>query len=235
MSRRSSGSQRRGPAARRPTLPDPGRSTIASAVQSPPRPAPLRRLSRRALPRDTVELARFLIGKTLVHEVGGSRLAGRIVETEAYPVGDAASHAFRGETRRNRAMFLERGHAYVYISYGCWPVLNVASEEEGVGAAVLLRALEPLEGLEAMRAHRGGARDLARGPGRLAGAMAVSLVHDGTDLCGPGPLFLAAETRRPAAIVTATRIGISKEAERPLRFFERGNRFVSGPRALIQG
>ncbi len=184
-----------------------------------------------------MELAQFLIGKTLVHHTDGARLAGRIVETEAYLVGDAASHAFRGETRRNRAMFLKRGHAYVYISYGCWPMLNVASEEEGVGAAVLLRALEPLEGLDAMRARRGAVRDLdlARGPGRLAGAMAVSLVHDGADLCGPGPLFLAAETRRPAAIVTATRIGISKDAERPLRFFERGNRFVSGPRALTQG
>jgi DNA-3-methyladenine glycosylase len=200
-------------------------------------PAETARLSRAALPRDTVALARFLIGKTLVHEVDGERLAGRIVETEAYLVGDAASHAFRGKTRRNRAMFLERGHAYVYIAYGCWPVLNVTSEEPGVGAAVLLRALEPLEGLAAMRRRRGAARDLdlARGPGRLAGAMAISLADDGADLCGGGPLYLATAERQPGAIATATRIGISRDAHRPLRFFERGNRFVSGPRRIVGG
>jgi DNA-3-methyladenine glycosylase len=182
-----------------------------------------------------VALARFLIGKTLVHEIGGTRLCGRIVETEAYLVGDAASHAFRGETKRNRAMFLERGHAYVYIAYGCWPVLNVTSEAAGVGAAVLLRALEPLEGIEAMRRQRGGARDLdlARGPGRLAGAMGVSLADDGRDLCGPGPLYLAEAQRTTRPIAIAPRIGISKDAHLPLRFFERGNRFVSGPRRLI--
>lgn len=193
------------------------------------------RLSRRALPRDTAALARFLIGKTLVHEIGGVRLSGRIVETEAYLVGDAASHAFRGETRRNRAMFLERGHAYVYIAYGCWPVLNVASEETGIGAAVLLRALEPLEGIETMRRRRGVARDvdLARGPGRLAAAMGVSLAHDGIDLCGRGPLYLAAAHGKTGPVAVTPRIGISKEAHLPLRFFERGNRFVSGPRRLI--
>jgi DNA-3-methyladenine glycosylase len=202
-----------------------------------PGPAPPRPLSRRELPRDTVALARFLIGKALVHDIGEVRLAGRIVETEAYLIGDAASHAFRGETRRNRAMFLKRGHAYVYISYGCWPVLNVTSEEEGVGAAVLLRALEPLGDFEAMRATRGDVRDrdLARGPGRLGGAMRISLAHDGVDLCVPGPLFLADGLRRPDAIVTTTRIGISKDADLPLRFLERGNPFVSGPRALIKG
>jgi len=207
---------------------EPGSPKIAERAAPPP-------LSRRALPRDTVALARFLIGKMLVHEAGGVRLSGRIVETEAYLVGDAASHAFRGETRRNRAMFLKRGHAYVYIAYGCWPVLNVTSEEEGVGAAVLLRGLEPLTGIDAMRRQRGEARDidLARGPGRLAGAMQISLAHDGADLCGPGPLFLAAGEREPEAIVIATRIGISKDADRPLRFFERGNPFVSGPRRLI--
>jgi DNA-3-methyladenine glycosylase len=194
----------------------------------------LRRLSRRELPRETAALARFLIGKTLVHEVDGVSLSGRIVETEAYLVGDAASHAFRGETRRNRAMFLQRGHAYVYIAYGCWPVLNVTSEEAGVGAAVLIRALEPLAGIEAMRERRGGAsdRELARGPGRLAGAMAVTLAHDGADLCGAGALYLAAAVHRPGKIATTTRIGITKDAHLPLRFFETGSPFVSGPRRL---
>ena len=111
----------------------------------------IRRLKRSELPLDTVAMAKFLIGCTLVHDVEGARLAGRIVETEAYLQGDAASHAFRGRTRRNPSMFLRRGHAYVYISYGVWPMLNISSEEEGMGEAVLVRALEPLEGIEAMR------------------------------------------------------------------------------------
>lgn len=170
----------------------------------------------------------------LVHDTDAARLSGRIVETEAYLVGDAASHAFRGETPRNRVMFAERGRAYVYIAYGCWPMLNVVSETKGIGAAVLLRALEPLEGLAAMRRHRGTKRDidLARGPGRLALAMRISPEHNGVDLCS-GPLYLAAGKRSGADIVTAKRIGITKDADRPLRFFERGNRFVSGPRRLI--
>jgi DNA-3-methyladenine glycosylase len=199
--------------------------------------APVPQLTRKELPTDTVALARFLIGKTLIHETDAGRLAGRIVETEAYLVGDAASHAFRGETRRNRSMFLRCGHAYVYLSYGCWPALNVTSEEPGVGAAVLLRAAEPLEGLEDMRARRATERpqDLARGPGRLALAMRISLAHDGVDLCAAGPLRLAGAVREPEAIMTATRIGITKDADRPLRFFERGNSFVSGPRRLIAG
>jgi DNA-3-methyladenine glycosylase len=197
----------------------------------------IRRLKRRDLPRDTIALAKFLIGCVLAHELGGARLAGRIVETEAYLVGDAASHAYRGLTRRNPSMFLARGHAYVYISYGVWPMLNISSEEEGIGEAVLIRALEPLEGIEAMAEAAGTERplDIARGPGRLARAMQVTLVHDGADLCGAGPLFLGAPIRSAQPIGTATRIGITKDADRPLRFFERGNPHVSGPKSLIFG
>ena len=203
-----------------------------AADRAEPRP-----LKRADLPRDTIQLARFLIGKILVREIDGTRLAGRIVETEAYVVGDAASHAFRGETRRNRSMFRQHGRAYVYIAYGMWPALNVTSERAGIGAAVLLRALEPLDGLEAMRTRRGPVRDLdlARGPGRLASALGVTLSHDGRDLCDGGELRLAAASRRRGAIVTATRIGITKDADRRLRFFERQNPFVSGPRRLISG
>lgn len=199
--------------------------------------APIARLTRDDLPADTVAMAQFLIGRSLVHDLDGARLAGRIVETEAYLVGDAASHAFRGPTRRNGAMFLERGHAYVYISYGCWPMLNVASEGPGIGAAVLIRALEPLEGLAAMAEGRGSPRprDLARGPGRLAGAMRVTLAQDGADLCGGGPLWLGEAVRRVGRLTITTRIGITKDADRPLRFLERGNPFVSGPRRLNEG
>ena len=168
-------------------------------------------------------MAKFLIGCTLVHDVDGPRLAGRIVETEAYLRGDAASHAFRGLTRRNPSMFLRRGHAYVYISYGVWPMLNVSSEEKGIGEAVLIRALEPLEGIEAMRQGTDSRLiDIARGPGRLTRAMRVTLADDGADLCGAGPLFLAAPLRPAGPIGISTRIGITKDPDRMLRFFERG-------------
>lgn len=193
----------------------------------------IRRLKRKELPSDTVAMAKFLIGCTLVHDVGGERLAGRIVETEAYLVGDAASHAYGGLTKRNPSMFLARGHAYVYISYGVWPMLNVSSMEKGVGEAVLIRALEPLYGIEAMRRSASErVLDMARGPGRLARALRVTLAHDGTDLCGDGPLFLGAPLRHTAPIAASTRIGITKDADRVLRFFERGSPYVSGPKRL---
>src|SRR5271155_3550301 len=115
----------------------------------------LRRLRRTEFPADTVKMARYLIGKVVVHDTDSGRLSGRIVETEAYPVGDAAGHAFRGKTPRNRFLFLERGHAYVYLNYGISLLLNVTSELAGVGGGVLLRAIEPLEGIDAMMAASG--------------------------------------------------------------------------------
>src|SRR6516165_7670236 len=127
-------------------------------------------LSCAELPLETVALARFLIGKILVRELPEGAASGRIVETEAYVIGDAAGHAYRGRTPRNRSLFLERGHAYVYLAYGSSYMLNVSSEISGIGAGVLIRALEPLEGIPILQRNRGaaGLRDLARGPGRLA-------------------------------------------------------------------
>ncbi len=156
------------------------------------------------------------------------------METEAYLPGDAACHAFRGETPRNRTLFRQHGLAYVYISYGMHRMLNVSAEGEGIGAGVLFRAIEPLEGIELMRARRGVERvtDLARGPGRLAQAMGITMGLDGVDLCAPGPLCLADDGCQAGEIGVSIRIGITKEAHRPLRFFERGSRFVSGPRGL---
>lgn len=185
---------------------------------------PLRPLGRADLPADTEALARFLIGKALVRAGDGAGLVGRIVETEAYPPGDPASHAFRGPTRRCAAMFLEPGRAYVYIAYGCWPVLNVTSEAAGIGAAVLLRAVEPLIG--------DGPRQAASGPGRLARLFGVTPALDGADLCGGGPLALACLPGPAPAVAASPRIGISKAAERRLRFFEPGNACVSGPARL---
>jgi DNA-3-methyladenine glycosylase len=194
----------------------------------------IRRLVRDELPVRTVQLARFLIGKTLVHELGRVRLAGRIVETEAYVRGDAASHTFRGLTARNRPLFLERGHAYVYFCYGNHFMLNVAAQREGIGEGVLLRAVEPLEGIAQMERNRGTERlqDLARGPGRLAEAFGVDRRLDGVDLVGDSVLWLGAAVRREGRIGVSVRIGISKEAERLLRFYERGSEFVSGGKLL---
>ena len=194
----------------------------------------IRRVAREELPVDTTALARFLIGRVLVRELARERLAGRIVETEAYLVGDAASHAFRGRTARNGAMFLERGHAYVYFIYGTSFMLNVSGEAYGVGAGVLFRAVEPLEGVERMRALRGGAPDLdiARGPGRLAAAFAIDRSLDGVDMCAEGPLWLGDDGAAVPAIGESIRIGITKDADRVLRFYVPGSRFVSGPAKL---
>jgi len=195
----------------------------------------LRHLLREELPEPAARLARWLIGKTLVREHPAGRMSGRIVETEAYVVGDASGHAYRGKTARNASLFLERGHAYVYFVYGCWFSLNVSAGRSGIGTGVLLRALEPLEGLEMMAANRPGARptDLARGPGRLATALGITRDLDGQDLCGnSGPLWLADAVRKRGRIAVGPRIGISRETHRLLRFFELGNPSVSGPRSF---
>lgn len=196
--------------------------------------AGVRRLARRELPVDTEALARYLVGKTLVHRTPEGPVGGRIVETEAYVVGDAACHAFRGQTPRNRSLFLERGHAYVYFVYGCWFALNVAGGKAGTGAGVLLRALEPVFGIDAMQRRRPDAslRDLARGPGRLATALGIDRRHDGLDLCEQGSLWLGAAIRPVGEVGASARIGLTRETDRLLRFYERDNRYVSGPKNL---
>jgi DNA-3-methyladenine glycosylase len=202
-------------------------------------PYNLRRLTRAQLPRDTVALARFLIGKVVVRDLPEAGvLAGRIVETEAYIQGDAACHAFNGLTPRNRSLFLKHGHAYVYIAYGTAWMLNVSSEAEGVGSGVLIRALEPMVGMDAMARHRGTEkpRDLLRGPGRLAQALQIDRALDGLDLTRDKRLWLgveaATDSTSPAKIGVSTRIGLTKDAHRPLRFYLKGSRYLSGPTAL---
>jgi DNA-3-methyladenine glycosylase len=196
----------------------------------------LRRLRRAELPVDTVELARYLIGKILVHDTDSARLSGRLVETEAYPIGDAAGHAFRGKTLRNSSLFLERGYSYVYFCYGTSFLLNVASEAPGIGGGVLLRAIEPLEGIDLMAKSSGTTRfaDIAKGPGRLTKAMQVDLRQNGLDMCAAGPLWLAASAQEPGAIGKSVRIGLTRNVHRLWRFYERGNPHVSGPKKLRQ-
>ena len=191
-------------------------------------------LARSELPLDTVLLARHLIGKLLVRMTRGRALSGRIVETEAYPVGDAAGHAHIGMTSRNRALFLRRGYAYVYLAYGTSYMLNVSSETVGVGAGVLIRALEPLDGVRSMQRNRGlqDVRDLTRGPGRLAAALDIDRRLDGVDLCQRGPLRLAHDDHIASEIEASPRIGLSRETDKLLRFYVRGSPFVSGLKKL---
>ena len=192
-----------------------------------------RRVRAHELPAATVDLAKALIGCVLVRDCPDGRAAGRIVETEAYVIGDPASHAYRGKSRRNASMFLPAHHAYVYKIYGTSWCVNVTSESRDEGAAVLIRALEPLEGLPLMEARRHATRvlDLCRGPGRLCQALAIDRDLDGADLIRSRDLWLAAPAAR-VAIGASRRIGISKAFTRRLRFYERGNPFVSGPKRL---
>lgn len=188
--------------------------------------------------RETKKVARELLGKTLVH-VGprGQRVAGRIVETEAYlGVGDMAAHSFGGlRTARTQTMFMRGGHAYVYFIYGMHSCFNVVTRDQGIPEAVLIRALEPLEGLELMRLRRPAAKtdvDLTSGPGKLCAALAIDRSCNALELFQK-PLFIEdAATIKRSAIVASSRIGVDyaeHAAEWPLRFSLKGNPFVSKP------
>src|SRR4029077_4405233 len=195
----------------------------------------IRRLRLRDPPVDTVELAKYLIGKSLVHQIPRGRLTGRIVETEAYLVGDAAAHSFRGLNPRNKSLFLQRGHAYVFFCYGNHYMLNVSGGEEGTGTGVLIRAVEPLEGINIMKRTRRTNRllDLARGPGRVASAFRITRELDGLNLVNDaGSLWLGSAVRKAGPIGESIRIGITKDAHRVLRFYELDSPFVSGPKSL---
>ena len=188
------------------------------------------RLTRRALPMSTVGLARYLIGKILVHATLRGRMSGRIVETEAYPPGDPTAYHRPGLTTSNAPLFAERGHAYVRMVYGACYNLNLAAEPAGIGGSVLIRALEPLEGLVLMRANYPTVKEaaLTRGPGRLCSALGIGPALSGTDLCTSDRLWLERGGPSPR-IQVSTRIGLSRDQHRRLRFLERGSRFVSVP------
>jgi len=182
-------------------------------------------IDRSFFARSVHEVAPDLLGATLL--VGG--VGGPIVEVEAYHYEDPASHGFAGRTARNASMFGPPGHAYVYRSYGIHWCLNFVCEEEGAASAVLLRALEPVEGIDAMRARRGldDPRALASGPGRLCQALGVTRDQDGLPLDEP-PFELRERVEAPE-IVRGPRIGITRARELPWRFAIAGSRFVSRP------
>jgi DNA-3-methyladenine glycosylase len=182
-------------------------------------------LLREFFARSVHEVAPQLIGVTLlVDSVGGP-----IVEAEAYDAEDPAAHGFRGRTPRNASMFGPPGHAYVYRSYGIHWCLNLVCEVEGSAAAVLIRALEPLHGVEVMRERRGlnDLRLLCGGPGRLCQALAVTREHDGLALDEPPFQLLPSNDR--AEVVTGRRIGISVATDRPWRYAAAGSRYLSRP------
>jgi len=178
--------------------------------------------------RSVHEVARELIGCTLA--VDGA--AGVIVETEAYEAADPACHAYVGRTPRNEVLFGPPGRAYVYLSYGIHSMLNAVAEPEGSAAAVLIRALEPSEGIELMRERRGGVglEQLCSGPGKLTQALGVGLELNGAPLDEPPFELLPSDPAwRGTEVITSTRIGITKAAELPWRYCVAGSRFVSRP------
>ncbi|OPY58604.1 MAG: 3-methyladenine DNA glycosylase [Pelotomaculum sp. PtaU1.Bin035] len=185
-------------------------------------------LPRSFYARDTVVVARELLGSYLIHNSPDGITTGRIVETEAYIQGDPACHASRGVTRRNNVMFGPPGHAYVYFIYGMYYCFNVVSAPEGVGEAVLIRALEPAGGVSLMRKRRKRERatELCGGPAKLVQAMGISRDHNGVDLT-KGALVICMGEKITEKIIATTRIGIREGAQLPLRFYLEGNRFIS--------
>jgi DNA-3-methyladenine glycosylase len=185
--------------------------------------------------RPVLEVARDLVGCTVRH----GATAGVIVETEAYHDTEPACHAFVGLTPRTSVLFGPPGVAYVYRSYGIHALLNAVCEPEGTGAAVLIRALEPLDGIELMRSRRGLQRveDLCSGPGKLTQALGIELGENGSDLCGAGPIAIEPPQAawRGVEIVAGTRIGITRATELPWRFCAAGSRSVSRPRPFALG
>ena len=197
------------------------------------------RLARSFFDRPALAVARELLGKVLVRESADGMVAGRIVETEAYiGLEDRASHASRGRTKRNAVMFGPPGHAYVYLIYGMHWCLNLVTERAGVPAAVLLRAVEPLEGLALIRSRRPKARrqrDLTSGPARLCQAFAVDGSLNGADVCSPeAALFVEDRALAVGTVVAAPRVGVDYAGEwahRPFRFYEEESAWVSVRRA----
>jgi DNA-3-methyladenine glycosylase len=187
-------------------------------------------LPRSFYARATVEVARGLLGKVLVH----GPTAGIIVETEAYLGGeDLAAHSARGLTERTRVIFGPPGHAYVYLIYGMYQCLNLVAERDGRPGCVLIRALQPVSGVELMRARRGATRklqQLANGPGKLALALGITRAHNGADVTRGALVVRQAPGASEPEITVTPRIGIAQSRELPLRFLMAGNGFVSAGR-----
>jgi DNA-3-methyladenine glycosylase len=194
----------------------------------------MRILERSFYQRHPVAAARGLLGKILVRRLDGETLSGRIVETEAYSSDDPASHAYGGRTERNRALFGEPGHAYVYFTYGMHHCLNVVARRGKPAGGVLIRAAEPLEGIDEMKRlrHTERLRNLMSGPGKVAQALAITKSLYGTDLTRRGALYIADPGASRFSAVRAQRIGIRAGQEKLWRYVIKGSPFVSRPAHL---
>jgi DNA-3-methyladenine glycosylase len=180
--------------------------------------------------RSTLQVAKALLGKYLVRNLDGQTLIGKVVEVEGYMRSDPASHAFRGRTARNDVMFGQGGHGYVYFTYGMYHCFNVVTRAERVGEAVLIRAVEPLQGIEVMKRFRGNVKsnfELTNGPGKLCIAFGIDKRLNGVDLLGDELFITNGERVKTSQIQTTTRIGIQVGVEKKWRFFIKGNSFVS--------
>ncbi len=177
--------------------------------------------------KNTVNIAKDLLGMHLIHESPEGKTVGKIVETEAYLADDPACHASRGKTKRNEQMFGKPGKAYVYFIYGMYHCFNVVTNKEGVGEAVLIRALEPVEGIDLMKKRRRKEKikELCSGPAKLVMAMGIEKKHNGVDLRKDN-LYLK-ENKEKFEVVNCKRIGISEGVDLPYRFYIKGSNFVS--------
>ncbi len=197
---------------------------------------PLKKLTREFYTRPVLNVAKDLLGKILIKKERNKILAGKIVEVEAYDGSiDEASHSFKGKTKRNEIMFRIGGYFYVYFTYGVHHCCNVVTGKEGHGAAVLIRAIEPLSGIDIMALRRYGKRklteremlNLTNGPGKICQAFAFDRTHSGLDLTGNKVFIVEAASLKKSEIGVSERIGISKSKELPWRFFIRENLFLS--------
>jgi DNA-3-methyladenine glycosylase len=206
----------------------------------------LGRLPRSFYLRPTLQVARDLLGKLLVVRHRGRRLVGKIVEAEAYREGDSASHSYRGKTKRNEVMFWKGGHLYVYFTYGMHFCANIVTGREGVGEAVLIRAVEPIEGIEVMKRNRFGTHqltthqstthqltthqsrlNLTNGPAKFCQAFGIGREQNGTDLLGEKIYLLNAEPIAQSRIGRSRRIGVTNGSEKRWRFFVKGSEWLS--------
>ena len=205
-----------------------------------PQPSPMRRgsslkkLARSFYLQPTLTVARKLLGKYLIRKIGTHTFAAKIVEVEAYlGENDPASHAFQGRTKRNDVMFWKGGHLYVYFTYGMHFCANIVTEGEGKGRAVLIRAVEPIEGIEVMTKNRGlesndkNFPNLSNGPAKFCQALNIKREQNGTDLLGKEIYITQGENIPRSKIISTTRIGINNGTEKKWRFYIKGNPFVS--------
>ncbi len=186
-------------------------------------------IKRSFFKQETIKIAKALLGNYLVNKTKEGTTIGKIIETEAYLSNDLASHSSKGKTKRNEAMFGHPGKAYVYFTYGMYHCFNVVTAKEGIGEAVLIRALEPISGINLMKKRRktNDLRELCSGPAKLAIAMGISKAHNKIDLIDGKLKLCKGETIKEKDIIKTSRIGISKGKSLPYRFYIKSNQFIS--------